>query len=106
MQSSSRFTNAQETSPVEAIALVLLSGDAVFHLYAGVIIIDGNRLRLKVRDWRTMVALKIMRTRMREVLARAFKSPGREMSQKQRAWFDLFLTMFDKVNTARAERAR
>ncbi|GAB7344449.1 hypothetical protein MBLNU457_2291t1 [Dothideomycetes sp. NU457] len=106
MQSSSRFTNAQETSPIEAMALVLLAGDAVFHLYAGVIIIDGNRLRLKVRDWRTMIVLKTMRTRMKEIMARAFKSPGREIGQKQKAWFNIFLAMFDKVNAAKTEKAR
>jgi len=106
MKSSSRFTNAQETSPVEAMALVLLAGDAVFHLYAGVIIIDGNRLRLKVRDWRTMIVLKTMRTKMKEILARAFKFPGRDMGQKQKTWFDIFLAMFDKVNAVKTEKMR
>ncbi|KAK5169076.1 uncharacterized protein LTR77_006385 [Saxophila tyrrhenica] len=35
MQSSSKYTNAQETSPVSDFALILLAGDAVFHMYAG-----------------------------------------------------------------------
>ncbi|KAK6439340.1 hypothetical protein LTR95_004446, partial [Oleoguttula sp. CCFEE 5521] len=54
MQSASRFTNAQETSPVSDFALVLMAGDAAFNIYAGVIVVDGNRLRFKVRDWRSI----------------------------------------------------
>ena len=32
---SSKYANAQETSPVSSFALVLLAGEAVFHVYAG-----------------------------------------------------------------------
>jgi len=104
MQSSSRFTNAQETSPVEAMALILLAGDVVFHLYAGVIIVDGNRLRLKVRNWKTMIVLRSLRLKMRDILARAFRSPGRDMSSRQRAWFDIFVGIFERVNATKADR--
>jgi len=89
MQSSSRFTNAQETTPVPEIALVLLAGDAVFHLYAGVIVIDGNRLRFKVRDWKTMLALKTLRGKMKEVLARVFRAPGKELTGRNRAVMEI-----------------
>jgi len=101
MQSSSRFTNAQETSPVEAMALVLLAGDAVFHTYAGVIVIDGNRLRFKVKDWRTMLVLRTLRARVKEILARGFRTPGRELGQKQKVWFEIFVGMFERVNGLR-----
>lgn len=98
MQSASRFTNAQETSPVTAMALVLLAGDAVFHMYAGVIVIDGNRLRFKVRDWKIMVILKTLRARMRELLARSLKYPGRDLSERQKRWMEIFMSLFERVD--------
>jgi len=99
MQSTSRFTNAQETSPVSDFPLVLLSGDAVFHMYAGVIVVDGNRLRIKVKDWKTMAVLKVLRARFREVLSRLLKFPGRELGGRLSKWMDVFEAVF-----ARAER--
>ncbi|KAF2173885.1 hypothetical protein M409DRAFT_62112 [Zasmidium cellare ATCC 36951] len=96
MQSSSRFTNAQETSPVQEIPLLLLSGEAAFHMYAGVIIIDGNRLRLKVRDWRTMIVLKTLRTKLREVMGKLFKNPGRDLGDRPRRWMVVLERMFER----------
>lgn len=97
MQSASRFTNAQETSPVDALPMVLLAGDAVFNMYAGVIIIDGNRLRFKVKDWKTMIVLKTLRARVKDVLAKTMKSPGRQLGDRQKAWMEMFLGLFDRA---------
>lgn len=94
MQSSSRFTNAQETSPVAEVPLLLMSGDAVFQMYAGVIVLDGNRLRLKVRDWRTMIVLKMLRSKVREVTAKLMKSPGRDLGDRPRRWMDVLEKIF------------
>ena len=96
MQSSSKFTNAQETTPVSDFALTLLAGDAVFHMYAGVIVIDGNRLRFKVRDWKTMYALKVLRTKVREALGRLFKNPGKDLGSRQRRWMELIERIFEQ----------
>lgn len=96
MQSSSRFTNAQETSPVSEIPLLLMCGDAVFHMYAGVIIVDGNRLRFKVKDWRTMIVLKTLRMKLREVVAKLFKNPGRELGDRPRRWMEVLERMFER----------
>lgn len=96
MQSSSRFTNAQETTPTSDFALVLLAGDAVFHMYAGVIVIDGNRLRFKVKDWKTMIALKILRMKIKEALGRSFKYPGKDLGDRQRRWMELLERMFQQ----------
>ena len=95
MQSSSKFTNAQETTSVSDFALVLLAGDAAFHMYAGVIVVDGNRLRFKVRDWKTMIALKMLRMKVREALGRVFRNPGRELGDRQRKWMELLLRIFE-----------
>ena len=96
MQSSSRFTNSQETSAVSDFALVLLAGEAVFHMYAGVIVVDGNRLRLKVRDWRTMIVLKTLRAKAKEALSRTFKYPGKDLGDKQRRWMEVIERIFDQ----------
>ncbi|TKA83701.1 hypothetical protein B0A55_00280 [Friedmanniomyces simplex] len=96
LQSSSKYTNAQETTPAPEMALVLLAGDAVFHMYAGVIVIDGNRLRYKVRNWKTMIVLKMLRTRLKEVLARVYRVPGKELGGKHMLWFDLLGQMFER----------
>jgi len=96
MQSSSRFTNAQETSPVSDFALVLMAGEATFQMYAGTITVDGNRLRLKVHDWRTLLVVKILRARMKDVLAKLFKSPGRDLGDRPRRWMDIFEAVFSE----------
>jgi ATP-dependent RNA helicase DHX29 len=95
MQSSSKFTNAQETTAVSDFALVLLAGEAVFHLYAGVIVIDGNRLRFKVRNWKTMVVLKTIRAKLLEAFGRLFKYPGKQLGDRQRKWMELVERIFD-----------
>ena len=96
MQSSSRFTNAQETTVASDFALVLLVGDAVFHMYAGVIVIDGNRLKFKVRDWKTMIALKMLRRKFKEALGRTFKHPGKELGDRPRRWMELVERIFEQ----------
>ncbi|KAF2763940.1 P-loop containing nucleoside triphosphate hydrolase protein [Teratosphaeria nubilosa] len=100
MQSNSRFTNAQETTATPEMALVLLAGDSAFHMYAGVIIIDGNRLRYKVKDWKTMIALKMLRTKLKEVLARLYRLPGKELTGKHAMWMELLMKMFEKQRRA------
>ncbi|KAI7178507.1 hypothetical protein KC343_g19643 [Hortaea werneckii] len=96
MQSSSRFTNAQETTPAPEVALVLLAGDAAFNMYAGTIVIDGNRLRYKVRDWKTMIVLKILRAKLKEVLARMFRQPGKDLAGKHHVWMEVLEKMFER----------
>ncbi|KAH0351216.1 ATP-dependent RNA helicase A, partial [Aureobasidium melanogenum] len=102
MQSNSRFTNAQETAPADPFVLTLLAGDAKFDLYAGVVVIDGNRLRFKVNSWRTCYAVKMLRTKIKEFLAREFKQPGRTVvAEKQKAWMKLFGQVFENVEAGR-----
>jgi ATP-dependent RNA helicase DHX29 len=97
MQSSSRFTNAQETTAVSDVALAIMTGEAVFHMYAGVVVIDGNRLRFKVRDWRTMVVLKTLRAKVREGLAKLLRSQGRELGDRPRRWMNILEGIFERL---------
>lgn len=81
-------------------ALVLMAGEAVFHVYAGVVVVDGNRLRFKVRDWRIMYVLKVLRARFRECLGRSLKSPGRELGDRLRKWVEVFEAVFQRERKA------
>ncbi|EEQ27401.1 pre-mRNA-splicing factor ATP-dependent RNA helicase PRP22 [Microsporum canis CBS 113480] len=95
MQSRNRNYNAHETSAVEELAVVLCCGDAEFKMYAGIISLDGNRVRFKVRDWKTMLGLRVLSTRIREVIAQTFKTPKKELSADHKQWLDLFLQVLE-----------
>ena len=90
MQSSSKAYHAYETSPVEDFAVALICGEADFKMYAGVMIIDGNRIRFSVDDWKTLIAIKILRTQIRRIIDQSFHYPGRSLSQDQRSWLDIW----------------
>ncbi|MCJ1397878.1 hypothetical protein MMC11_001074 [Xylographa trunciseda] len=94
MQSSNKFYNAHETSAVEDFAIALVCGEADFKMYSGVIVIDGNRLRFSLDNWKVMLALKTLRTRLREIMSQAFRSPGRPLSHEQQIWFDIWQRIF------------
>jgi ATP-dependent RNA helicase DHX29 len=71
MQSGSKFhnaTNAFSTSIAHEIPLILLAGEADYKMHAGIVAIDSNRLRFAVKDWKTMLALKIMRQKLEELV--------------------------------------
>ncbi|KAI7607635.1 hypothetical protein KC346_g9996 [Hortaea werneckii] len=65
-------------------------------MYAGTIVIDGNRLRYKVRDWKTMIVLKILRAKLKEVLARMFRQPGKDLAGKHHMWMEVLEKMFER----------
>ncbi|KAI9836857.1 MAG: hypothetical protein M1819_001022 [Sarea resinae] len=94
MQSSNKFYNAHETSAADAFAIALLCGDAEFKTYAGVVILDGNRVRFSVRDWKTLVALKALRMRLRDLLAKSFRSPGARLTAREERWFAVWTGLF------------
>lgn len=64
-------------------------------MYAGIISLDGNRVRFKVRDWKTMLALRVLSTRIREVIAQALKTPKKELSADHKQWLGLFLQVLE-----------
>ena len=98
MQSSNKFYNAHETSPVENFAIALVCGDAEFKMFAGVIVIDGNRVRFSLDDWKTMVAIKALRTQIRQIMSQSFRNPGCPLSTQQQAWLDIWQRIFSNVN--------
>ncbi|KAF5020191.1 hypothetical protein F66182_7796 [Fusarium sp. NRRL 66182] len=89
MQSKTVY-HAHEATAVEAFAIALLCGD----MYSGVIVLDGNRGRFAVPDWKTMLVMKVLRTRLRELLTRSFKQPGKLPTAQQEKWLDVWQKIF------------
>jgi len=97
MQSTSKFYNAHSTSIVHPLPMVLMVGAEMdFKLHAGVISLPGNVLRFAVKDWRAAVALKVLRKRVKEILATCWKSPGRELNGREKEWMSLFCKIFEE----------
>lgn len=94
MQSSNKYYNAHETSPVESFAIALVCGEADFKMYSGVIVVDGNRIRFALDEWKTLLALKTLRLQIRQIMTQAFRSPGRRLSAQQQAWLDVWQKIF------------
>ncbi|KAK6065980.1 helicase associated domain-containing protein [Seiridium cupressi] len=93
---SKQFLNAHETTAVENFAIALLCGDVRIDMYAGVIILDGNRARFSVPDWKVMLVIKVLRTRLRDILTRSFKMPGKLVTAQQEKWLDVWQRIFDQ----------
>ncbi|OJD24791.1 hypothetical protein ACJ73_03844 [Blastomyces percursus] len=97
MQARSRYLHAHETSTVEDFAVALLCGDVEFKLYAGIISIDGSRIRFSVKDWKSMLALKALTTGIRNVLSFTIRNPRKELTLSQQGWIDLWQQVFSEA---------
>ncbi|KAI1262662.1 helicase associated domain-containing protein [Xylariaceae sp. FL1019] len=93
---SKQFLNAHETTAVDTFAIALLCGDVRIDMYAGVIVLDGNRARFSVPDWKTMLVIKTLRTRLRDVLTRSFGKPGKMLTAQQEKWLDVWNKIFNQ----------
>ncbi|KAH8200147.1 hypothetical protein TruAng_005659 [Truncatella angustata] len=93
---SKQFLNAHETNAVENFAIALLCGDVRIDMYSGVIILDGNRARFSVPDWKVMLVIKVLRSRLRDILTRSFKMPGKLLTPQQEKWLDVWQRIFSQ----------
>lgn len=91
MQSRSGSLNVFETSAIPDSALAVLLGDAEFRFFAGVLNLDSGKVRLSVRHWRQLMAIKILRDRIATVLDAAFRRPSDAMNAESWKWVDLWL---------------
>ncbi|KAI3397202.1 hypothetical protein diail_11081 [Diaporthe ilicicola] len=96
MQGSSKFTNAHETTAVEAFAIALQCGDVRADMYSGVLILDGNRARFAIPDWKTMLVIKVLRARLRDMLTRSFKNPGKLLTAQHEKWMNVWQDIFSQ----------
>ncbi|KAI9167299.1 ATP-dependent RNA helicase DHX29 [Paramyrothecium foliicola] len=95
MQSKTIY-RAHETTAVEPFAIALLCGDVRCDMYSGAIVLDGNRGRFVVPDWKTMLVIKVLRTRLREILTKSFKQPGKLPTAQHERWFDVWQRLFSQ----------
>ena len=77
-------------------AIALLCGDVRCDLYSGVITLDGNRARFAVSDWKTMLVIKTLRTKLREIMTKSFKNPGKALTDQQGKWLDIWQKIFSQ----------
>ncbi|KAF3926382.1 hypothetical protein AA313_de0203528 [Arthrobotrys entomopaga] len=98
-QSSSKYYDAYETSKVNDIALALLCGDAEFKLYAGAMIIDGNRIRFVFDSWKGMMAIRILRNRIRALTSQRWKSIDSGIASENREWFEIAMRVLGRYVT-------
>lgn len=90
IQTKSKLPTAFDTSAVPESAIVILLGDAEFKMFAGVVVIDSNKIRFRVRSWRTLMALKILRTRVNAVVTCMIQSPGQPLTSSLQPWASLW----------------
>ncbi|KAG7286818.1 hypothetical protein NEMBOFW57_009135 [Staphylotrichum longicolle] len=88
------FYNAHETTATDPFAIALLCGDVRADMYAGVFVLDGNRARFAVPDWKTMLVMKVLRARLKEMLTRSFKSPGKLPTAQHERWLEVWQRVF------------
>lgn len=93
MQSKSVY-NAHDTTAVEPFAIALLCGDVRCDMFSGVMVLEGNRARFALPDWKTMLVVKTLRTRLRELLTRSFRQPGKLATAQHEKWFDVWQRLF------------
>lgn len=65
-------------------------------MYSGVLVLDGNRVRFAAPDWKTMLVMKALRSRLREMLSRSFKYPGKLPTAQHEKWFDVWQRIFSQ----------
>jgi ATP-dependent RNA helicase DHX29 len=63
-------------------------------LYSGVFVLDGNRARFALPDWKSMLVLKVLRARLREMLTRCFRNPGRLPTAQHERWLEVWQRVF------------
>jgi len=63
-------------------------------MFSGVLVLDGNRARFSVPDWKTMLVIKVLRARLREILNRSFKMPGKLITPQYERWLDIWQRIF------------
>ncbi|RAL15062.1 putative ATP dependent RNA helicase [Aspergillus homomorphus CBS 101889] len=103
MQGRNRNYNAFETSVVDDFAIALLCGEPEFKMYSGVISIDANRIRFSIRDWKSMLALKLLSARLRDILQATFREPQKLTypSYKQQQWIAIWQRIFEQAHAAK-----
>lgn len=87
----SRRLYAREVAPISDTAMILLCGDVEVKFSCKAIYLDRNRLRVRVEEGKSLVAVKLLREQMMKLFNAAYKSPGKEWSAGQKKAFEVVL---------------
>lgn len=87
----SRKLYARETAPVSDAALLLLCGDVDVRFSCKALYLDRNRVRVRVEDAKSLLAVKLLREQMLRLFTLSYKSPGKQWSAEQSRAFDVVL---------------
>ena len=60
--------------------------------------LDGNRLRFSLTDWKAMLAFKALREKIREIIMQSHRTPSRSLTASQAWWYDVWEDMFTRTN--------
>jgi ATP-dependent RNA helicase DHX29 len=90
MQTRTKLPTVFDTSAVPESAIAMLLGDGEFKMFAGVIAIDGHKIRFHVRSWRMLIALKILRAKVNEGLTYMIQCPGKPLTSSLQAWANIW----------------
>ena len=75
-------------------------------MYPGVISIDGSRIRFAVRDWKSMLALKVLSARMRDMLSGMFRNPQKALTYRQQQWIEIWQEIFSRAGKRSVDSKR
>ena len=82
---------AWETAVVDDRMVLLVGGDAEFKHTSRSMYIDHNRVRMTTYDAPSLVALRVLRTQLRELFQASFRSPGQPWTRTQHRVMELVL---------------
>ncbi|KAG8532466.1 uncharacterized protein KY384_002343 [Bacidia gigantensis] len=99
MQSGNKSLNAHETSAVDDLAVALCCGDADFKMHAGVLVVDGNRIKFSVKDRAMMLVLKTLRSGIKAIVEKQIKQPGSKLDEKEQHLMDIWQRVFTAEET-------
>lgn len=74
-------------------------------MHAGAMILDGHRVRFAFEDWKSFIAFKILRSRIKEITTRSFRAPGKELAENHTKWMQIFYRVFLRLKQMEEERA-
>lgn len=66
---------------------------------------DGNRVRFTFNDWKSLVATKVLRERVGDILGAAWKTPGRVLTPTQKMWLQVFWEVMEGVKQSKDGKA-
>ena len=83
--------NVHGTSVVPESALLLFLGQAEFRIYSGVVKIDGSRIQMAVRDWKSLLAMKMLRDEISSLIEHFLRNPYSLFTEREETWFKSWL---------------